>query len=158
MSFLHFTYEYTLDFLSELLATPHKTRAIAKSKHAFTYALQVNISAFVSVDSFFSITFCKVFSSFMTFYQALISLATVTINLYCLVVILASKKLRSVEFVFIGAQTVVDLLLSGLINFVLSVYLALEQFEDLCLSYSMYLQFVDPASVGQGMTLDFVGL
>ncbi len=72
------------------------------------------------------------------------------INLYCFVVILASKKLRSVEFVFVGAQTVVDLLISGLVNVFISMYVALQHVQIMCLSYSMYWHYVDTTRVNAG--------
>ena len=56
------------------------------------------------------------------------------INLYCLVTILAVKKLRSLDFFLVGVQTVFDLVISGMLSIVFFYSSTLEAINKYCAS------------------------
>ena len=54
------------------------------------------------------------------------------INLYCLIAIIAIKKLRSLDFFLVAIQTVVDLLISGALSFVFFYSQTMEAMREYC--------------------------
>ena len=65
-------------------------------------------------------------------FQWLISVLSIMLNVYCLGMMAASKKMQRIEFFLIGYQGVMDLLVTGIIGFFHNIVLFIQSSKRLC--------------------------
>ena len=75
-------------------------------------------------------------------------MATIVINLYCLVTFATKRDLLKLEYFLVGLQTVIDLLVNGFYGLIFSLGSAIYNLETYCgVSYDYYADYLDEVRV-----------